>query len=59
MTGSLAVEIVAAPEPGTDLVVVAEADPEWDGRRRRARSAIHTGDGALVARSESVWIALR
>lgn len=58
MTGRLGVEILERPEPGADLVVVAEADPAWDGRRRRARSSIYDASGRLVARSESVWIAL-
>lgn len=58
MTGRLGVEIVEPPEAGADLVVVADADVAWEGRRRHARSAIYDTAGRLVARSESVWISL-
>lgn len=58
VTGRLEVSVHIDVAPGTPLVVVADADPEWDGRKRSARSAIYTADGALVASSGSVWVAL-
>jgi hypothetical protein len=58
VTGWLSAEVVAPVGPGTPLVVVADADGAWSGRKRMARSAIYTADGALVARAESLWISV-
>jgi hypothetical protein len=58
VTGRLRVQLHDAVEPGELLVVVAEADPAWQGRKRHARSAIRRADGSLVASSESLWIAI-
>ncbi|HSJ27770.1 MAG TPA: hypothetical protein VLB67_06120 [Acidimicrobiia bacterium] len=58
VTGRLRVQIHQEVVPGEPLVVVAAADPSWQGRKRRARSAIRRTDGSLVASSESLWIAL-
>jgi hypothetical protein len=52
------VRVHADVRPGDRLVVVADAQPDWDGRKKRARSAIYTEDGSLVAASESLWIAV-
>ena len=59
VTGRIQVEVHLDVDAGTPLVVVADADPEWDGRKRRARSAIYRDDGTLVASAESLWIALQ
>lgn len=59
LTGRLRVMVHDDVSPGEQLVVVADADPDWDGRKRIARSAIYRADGTLVAASESLWIALR
>lgn len=59
LTGSLRVTAHNDVSPNERLVVVADADPDWDGRKRTARSAIYRVDGSLVAASESLWIALR
>lgn len=59
VTGRLQVTVRTEVEPGTRLVVVADAEPEWNGRKRRARSAIYRDDGELVAAAESLWIALQ
>ena len=59
VTGRLQVEVHTEVEAGPRLVVVADADPEWDGRKRRARSAIYRESGDLVASAESLWIALQ
>ncbi|MEX2425108.1 MAG: hypothetical protein WD990_14150 [Acidimicrobiia bacterium] len=59
VTGRLQVAVHANVEAGTRLVVVADADPEWTGRKRNARSAIYRDDGQLVASAESLWIALQ
>lgn len=58
VTARLQVTVHADVAPGTPLVVVADADPDWDGRKRAARSAIYTSDGGLVASSGSLWVAL-
>ena len=58
VTGRLRVRVHADVRPGDRLVVVADAQPDWDGRKKRARSAIYTEDGSLVAASESLWIAV-
>ncbi|HEY5685354.1 MAG TPA: hypothetical protein VIY70_08290 [Acidimicrobiia bacterium] len=58
VTGWLTAEIATAVTPGTPLVVVATAEDGWTGRKRMASSAVYTGDGTLVAKSESLWIAL-
>ncbi len=59
VTGRLRVKVHAEVEPGQTLIVVADADDEWQGRKRTARSAIYGIDGTLVASSESLWIALQ
>ena len=59
VTGQIQVVVHADVEAGTRLVVVADADPEWNGRKRRAWSAIYRADGDLVASAETVWIALQ
>jgi len=56
-TGWLTVDVHRGIEPGRGAVVVALAAPEWDGRKRAARSAMYTEDGELVVTSESLWIA--
>jgi hypothetical protein len=58
VTGWLAAEIATAVAPGTPLVVVAAAEDGWIGRKRMASSAAYTGDGTLVAKADSVWIAV-
>lgn len=58
LTGWLAAEVVEQVAPDTPLVVVADADPGWDGRKRVARSALYTEHGELVARAESLWISI-
>jgi hypothetical protein len=59
VTGRIQVAVHADVEAGTRLVVVADADPEWSGRKRRAWSAIYRDDGSLVASAASLWIALQ
>ncbi len=59
VTGRLRVKVHTEVVPGQTLIVVADADAEWQGRKRKARSAIYGTDGALVASSESLWIALQ
>ena len=59
VTGRLRVKVHVDVEPGEPLVVVADADNEWRGRKRIARSAIYGTDGTLIASSESLWIALQ
>jgi hypothetical protein len=59
VTGRLRVKVHSEVAPGEPLIVVADADPEWQGRKRTARSAIYRADGRLIASSESLWIALR
>lgn len=45
------------PRPGDDLVVTAWARPEESsGRKHRAAAALHDPAGAVVARSEALWI---
>lgn len=58
VTGRLRVQVHDDVSPGDRLVVVADAAPEWTGRKRGARSAIYRDDGTLVASSESLWIAV-
>lgn len=58
VTGRLAVRVERRVRAGEPLVVVAQADGPWRGRKRSARSAIYTHGGELVAASESLWIAL-
>lgn len=58
VTGRLRVRVHRDVQPGDRLIVVADAEPGWDGRKKRARSAIYTEDGSLVAASESLWIAV-
>lgn len=58
VTGWLAAEIATAVAPGTPLVVVAAAEDGWTGRKRMASSAAYTGDGTLVAKADSLWIAV-
>lgn len=58
LTGWLAVEVAAPTRPGEELVVVSDADPGWDGRKRRARSALYDTGGGLRARAESLWISV-
>lgn len=59
LTGRLRVTVHCDVSPGEPLVVVADADTNWDGRKRTARSAIYRVDGSLVAASVSLWIALQ
>jgi hypothetical protein len=58
VTGRLKVRVHTDVAAGSPLVVVADAEPGWSGRKRRARSAIYADDGSLVASSESLWIAV-
>lgn len=45
------------PRPGDDLVVTAWPRPhESEGRKHRAAAALHDAAGAVVARSEALWI---
>lgn len=59
VTGMLTLEILSDVLPERDYVVVAESDGPWRTRTRRAWSALYTAEGELVARSESLWVALR
>ncbi|MGF1667447.1 MAG: hypothetical protein ACFCVC_14390 [Acidimicrobiia bacterium] len=59
VTGMLTLEVLADIEPHRDHVIVADSDGPWHTRTRRAWSALYTSDGELVARSESLWVALR
>lgn len=59
LTGRLRVVVHKDVSPDEPLVVVADADADWNGRKRTARSAIYRVNGSLVASSESLWIALR
>jgi hypothetical protein len=58
VTGRSRVAVHHDVEAGEPLVVVADAEAAWDGRKRRARSAIFAADGTPVATSESLWIAI-
>jgi hypothetical protein len=58
VTGRLRVKVHTEVMSGEPLIVVADADKEWQGRKRTARSAIYRIDGTLVASSASLWIAL-
>ncbi len=58
VTGWLHAEILKAVRPDEPLVVVADTEPEWMGRKRFARSAMYTADGRLVAQAESLWISV-
>jgi hypothetical protein len=59
VTGMLTLEILSDIHPLGDYVIVADSDGPWRTRTRRAWSAMYTTDGELVARSESLWVALR
>lgn len=56
VTGALSVEQLRPIEPERVYVIVADALEPWQGRKRRAASALYTADGELVARSDSLWI---
>jgi hypothetical protein len=59
VTGMLTMDVLADVLPHHDYVIVADSDGPWHTRTRRAWSALYTTHGELVARSESLWIALR
>ncbi|MBX7159668.1 MAG: hypothetical protein K1X95_05190 [Acidimicrobiia bacterium] len=45
------------PRPGDDLVVTAWPRPEEsEGRKHRSAAALHDATGAVLARSEALWI---
>ncbi|MDH5295403.1 MAG: hypothetical protein OEW91_17160 [Acidimicrobiia bacterium] len=59
VTGMMTLEYLRDVEPEQDHVVVADSDGPWRARTRRSWSALYTKEGTLVARSESLWVALR
>lgn len=58
VTGSLVVEQLRDIEPEQTYVIVADTAGPWEGRKRRATSALYTADGELAARADSLWIAV-
>jgi len=57
MLGTMIGEVVRGARAGEPIVVTAEARGA-EGRKHIAASALYTPDGELVARAETIWIAL-
>jgi hypothetical protein len=55
LLGRLTAEVVRAPEPGESLLATGWRRSS-EGRKRLTSTALYTDDGALVGRSEQVWI---
>jgi hypothetical protein len=62
VTAQFAVEVLLPVRPGERLAMVAWDggwQGGWDGRKRGVASVAFDGDGRVVARSRSLWVALR
>ncbi len=55
--GKMAAVIHRLPDAGEDLIVCGWTEAA-EGRRRRARSAVHDASGAVVAASRATWVVL-
>lgn len=61
LTVQLAVEVLAAPQPGQTYAIVGwhgTYPDEWDGRKRGAGGAAFDASGRCIARSSSFWLSI-